>query len=54
MARGPLAQASHQLGWHPDFPKAPVLGCDRIELVEEAPSPPFGMFTRMRLRRRAD
>jgi phosphatidylethanolamine/phosphatidyl-N-methylethanolamine N-methyltransferase len=47
-----LAPLADQLGWHPDFPKAPVLSCDRLELVAEVPSPPFGMFTRMRLRRR--
>ena len=47
-----MAPLADQLGWHPDFPKAPVLACDRLELVEEAPSPPFGMFTRLRLRRR--
>jgi phosphatidylethanolamine/phosphatidyl-N-methylethanolamine N-methyltransferase len=49
-----MAPLADQLGWHPDFPKAPVLACDRLELIEEVPSPPFGMFTRMRLRRRAD
>ena len=49
-----LAPLADQLGWHPDFPKAPVLSCDRLELAEEVASPPFGMFTRLRLRRRAD
>ena len=29
-----MAPLADQLGWHPDFPKAPVLGCDRLELVE--------------------
>jgi len=48
-----LAPLADQLGWHPDFPKAPVLACDRLELVEEVPSPPAGMFTRLRLRKRA-
>ena len=48
-----MAPLADQLGWHPDFPKAPVLACDRLELVEETPSPPFGMFTRLRLRRAA-
>lgn len=49
-----MAPLADQLGWHPDFPMAPVLSCSRLELLETAPSPPFGMFTRLRLRRRAD
>jgi phosphatidylethanolamine/phosphatidyl-N-methylethanolamine N-methyltransferase len=57
---GPLATAGRafapladQLGWHSDFPIARVLGEPSLELVEEAPSPPFGIFTRLRLRKRA-
>lgn len=46
---GPLA---NQLGWHSDFTMEPVLSCDRLELVEQRPSPPFGMFTLLRLRKR--
>ena len=49
-----MAPLADKLGWHPDFPKAPVLSCSRLELVEEVPSPPFGMFTRLRLRRCKD
>jgi phosphatidylethanolamine/phosphatidyl-N-methylethanolamine N-methyltransferase len=49
-----LAPLADQLGWHSDFPRDPVLSCEALEVVEDAPSPPFGMFTRMRMRRRAD
>lgn len=48
---GPLA---NQLGWHSDFPKDPVLSCDDLEIVEELPSPPFKMFTRLRMRKRPE
>jgi phosphatidylethanolamine/phosphatidyl-N-methylethanolamine N-methyltransferase len=47
---GPLA---NQLGWHSDFPIAPALSCPALEIVERRPSPPFGMFTLLRLRKRA-
>jgi phosphatidylethanolamine/phosphatidyl-N-methylethanolamine N-methyltransferase len=46
---GPLA---NQLGWHSDFTAAPIMSCSRLELVEQRPSPPFGMFTLLRLRKR--
>jgi SAM-dependent methyltransferase len=36
---GPLA---NRLGWHSDFTMEPVLSCDRLDLVEQRPSPPFG------------
>ena len=49
-----LAPLADQLGWHPDFPMTPVLSCDRLELTERTASPPFGMFTRLRLRKRPD
>lgn len=48
---GPVAD---HLGWHSDFPKDPVVSCDTLSVVEEAPSPPFGMFTRLRLRKRTN
>ena len=58
--KGPLAAAGRalapladQLGWHSDFPVARVLGEPSLELVEQVPSPPLGMFTRLRLRKRA-
>lgn len=49
-----FAPLADRLGWHPDFTRDPVLSCDRLALVEEVASPPFGMFTRLRLRRRAN
>jgi phosphatidylethanolamine/phosphatidyl-N-methylethanolamine N-methyltransferase len=48
-----FAPLADTLGWHPDFPIETVLGCDRLDLAERTPSPPFGMFTRLHLRRRA-
>lgn len=47
-----FAPLADTLGWHSDFPKDRVLVSDILEVVEERPSPPFGMFTRLRLRRR--
>jgi phosphatidylethanolamine/phosphatidyl-N-methylethanolamine N-methyltransferase len=47
-----FAPLANQLGWHSDFTMDPVLSCDRLELVEQRPSPPFGMFTLLRLRKR--
>jgi phosphatidylethanolamine/phosphatidyl-N-methylethanolamine N-methyltransferase len=47
-----LAPLANQLGWHSDFTMEPVLSCDRLELVEQRPSPPWGMFTLLRLRKR--
>jgi phosphatidylethanolamine/phosphatidyl-N-methylethanolamine N-methyltransferase len=49
---GKLAPLADQLGWHPDFREDRVLGEPSLELVERRPSPPFGMFTRLRLRKR--
>jgi phosphatidylethanolamine/phosphatidyl-N-methylethanolamine N-methyltransferase len=49
---GRLAPLADQLGWHPDFRESRVLGEPSLELVERTPSPPFGMFTRLRLRKR--
>lgn len=49
-----FAPLADTLGWHSDFPKERVLGSGRLEVVEERPSPPFGMFTRMRLRKRPE
>ena len=48
-----LAPLADQLGWHSDFPLARVLGEPSLDLVEQVPSPPLGMFTRLRLRKRA-
>jgi phosphatidylethanolamine/phosphatidyl-N-methylethanolamine N-methyltransferase len=56
--RGPLATLSRRIapladhiGWHPDFAADRVLGSPALEMVETRRSPPFGMFTRMRLRK---
>ncbi len=47
-----LAPLANHLGWHSDFRMDPVLACPELDLVEHSASPPFGMFTRLRLRRR--
>lgn len=47
-----LAPLADELGWHSDFPREPVLSCDRLEVARELSSPPFGMFTRLHLRKR--
>lgn len=39
------------LGWHSDFPIETVLSCDGLTLERRVPSPPFGMFTRLHLRK---
>lgn len=49
-----FAPLADTLGWHSDFPKDRVLVSEILEVVEERPSPPFGMFTRLRLRKRLD
>lgn len=41
------------LGWHPDFPIARVLGTAELVEQERRTFPPFGMFTFLRLRKRA-
>ena len=41
------------LGWHSDFPIETALSCDDLALDRRLPSPPFGMFTRLHLRRPA-
>lgn len=41
------------LGWHSDFPIERVLGSEDLEVVERRDFPPFGMFTFLRLRKRA-
>lgn len=48
-----LAPLANHLGWHSDFPIERALTSDALELVEERPSPPLGMFTRLHLRKRA-
>lgn len=41
------------LGWHSDFSMERVLGVDELEVKEQATFPPFGMFTFLRLHKRA-
>ena len=48
-----LSPLADQLGWHSDFTMAPLLSAPSLELVEQRPSPPFGMFTRLLLRKHA-
>jgi phosphatidylethanolamine/phosphatidyl-N-methylethanolamine N-methyltransferase len=48
-----FGRRANQLGWHSDFTMEPVLSCPALELVEQRPSPPFGIFTLLRLRKRA-
>lgn len=50
-AFAPLADV---IGWHSDFDRARVLGCDALEVVEERLLPPFAMFTFLRMRKRGD
>ena len=41
------------LGWHSDFSIERVLGQDELEVVERRVMPPFGMFTFLRMRKKA-
>ncbi|MGY6410009.1 MAG: class I SAM-dependent methyltransferase [Alkalilacustris sp.] len=50
-AFAPLADL---IGWHSDFDRARVMGCPDLEVAEERTLPPFGMFTFLRLARRAE
>ena len=57
---GPLARIErafsrfeNTLGWHSDFPKGRVLGDARLQLVEDTPMPPAGLFTFLRFQRLA-
>jgi phosphatidylethanolamine/phosphatidyl-N-methylethanolamine N-methyltransferase len=45
-----MAPASRRLGWHPDFAMRALFQPDEIAGVETGPMPPFGIFTRVRLR----
>ena len=46
-----MAPFADQLGWRPVFDMRRLLGCDRLELVEERSLRPLGLFTMLRLRR---
>lgn len=57
---GPLARLERGfapfadlLGWHSDFAIERVLGSEDLEIVERRRFPPFGMFTFLRLRKKA-
>ena len=45
-----MAPASRRLGWHPDFAMRALLEPEEIAGIESAPTPPFGIFTLVRLR----
>lgn len=49
-----LARHASRLGWRPEFPMSIALDRPGLELVEQRSLPPFGIFTLVRLRRRAD
>lgn len=48
-----FAPLANLIGWHSDFDKARVLGCPDLEVAEDSSLPPFGMFTFLRMHRRA-
>ncbi len=45
-----MAPASRRLGWHPDFAMQALFEPDEIAGIDRGPMPPFGIFTRVRLR----
>ncbi|MGP3697822.1 class I SAM-dependent methyltransferase [Rhodobacter sp. NSM] len=47
-----LARFENTLGWHSDFAIERVTGDQRLEVVEQAPMGPGGLFTFLRFRRR--
>ena len=49
-----MAPFADKLGWHADFPIAPVLSSPLLEEVERRPLPPLRLFTFLRLRRKDD
>ena len=51
MAERALAPFSGRIGWHSDFPRDRVLSADGLELTDERPLPPLGVFTFLRLMR---
>jgi phosphatidylethanolamine/phosphatidyl-N-methylethanolamine N-methyltransferase len=58
---GPLARLergfapfAEVLGWHSDFSIERVLGEDGLEVIERREMPPFGMFTFLRMRKKAE
>jgi phosphatidylethanolamine/phosphatidyl-N-methylethanolamine N-methyltransferase len=47
-----FARFENTLGWHSDFERDRVMGDPRLDLREERPLPPFGLFTFLRFRKR--
>jgi phosphatidylethanolamine/phosphatidyl-N-methylethanolamine N-methyltransferase len=45
-----MAPMSRRLGWHPDFAMQALFEPQDIAAIETSPMPPFGIFTRVRLR----
>ncbi len=48
-----MAQASHSLGWHPDFAIESLLPDEDLRAAAVEPVPPFGLFTLVTLRNEA-
>lgn len=47
-----LAPYSHELGWHPVFPVSKVMVCRDLQLVENRPMFPMGVFSQIRLKKK--
>jgi len=45
-----MAPASRRLGWHPDFAMQALFDPEELSGIDIGPMPPFGIFTRVRLR----
>jgi phosphatidylethanolamine/phosphatidyl-N-methylethanolamine N-methyltransferase len=45
-----MAPMSRRLGWHPDFAMQALFETQDIAAIDTCPMPPFGIFTRVRLR----
>ena len=45
-----MAPMSRRLGWHPDFAMKGLFEPEEIAGLDSGPMPPFGIFTRVRLR----
>jgi phosphatidylethanolamine/phosphatidyl-N-methylethanolamine N-methyltransferase len=45
-----MAPMSRRLGWHPDFAMQALFEPEEIAGLDTGPMPPFGIFTRVRLR----
>lgn len=46
-----FAPLANLIGWHSDFDRARVMGCPLLEVAEDRPLPPFGMFSFVRMTR---